>query len=208
LASATALGATLRLTAWLAACCSTSFAFHTAVKPHLLCHATCNFFQGQRHVDPQVIASPLPPAAATTEKVTEYATAKYVTEGSKDILCRIETVPGTFNPGVTKAIVPRPLFLIAQHLVSFRGLFEQAAGIFIARIRIGVVLHRQLAISPRYFPFIGVSLNPEYFVIIAFGHRSSISPKSNLGTHPTTSQISKPNQSRRETNATPRGANP
>ena len=72
------------------------------------------------------------------------------------------------DAGVAELIVPRPLLLIAEHLVGLVHLFELLLGLFVAGVQIGVVLFGLLAV--RFLDLIlrGALGNTQYLVVIAF----------------------------------------
>ena len=59
---------------------------------------------------------------------------------------------------------------IAQRLIGLLGLFELFLGDLIARITVGMMLHRQPPVGLLDLGFAGVARHAEDFVIVAFGH--------------------------------------
>ncbi len=72
---------------------------------------------------------------------------------------------------VPEAVVVRALLRIGQHLVRLGRRLEALLGLLVARIAVGVQLHRELAIGALELAGIGVSADAKYFVIIpSLGH--------------------------------------
>src|SRR5690606_1546538 len=67
----------------------------------------------------------------------------------------------------------RTLAGIGEHFVGLVGLLEFLFRRLVVRIAVGVVFHRQAAIGLLQLCLAGAALNPEHFVIITFGHKSS-----------------------------------
>src|SRR5256885_1424034 len=67
-------------------------------------------------------------------------------------------------------IVCGSLLRIAQNAVGFGGFFEFFLGVLVARIAVGVILQRPLAIGGLHHPIVRVADDPEDLVIIAFGY--------------------------------------
>ncbi len=74
------------------------------------------------------------------------------------------------DTGVAELVVCRTLGGIRQDFVSFARLLELVLGFLIVRVTVGVILHRELTISPFDFLLVRVPGYPENFVIIALGH--------------------------------------
>ena len=66
-------------------------------------------------------------------------------------------------------IVHLALFGVAQDIVGFLDLLKTLLSRFVARIQIGMILARQLAIRLANFVFFGVPRHAKNFVIILFG---------------------------------------
>ena len=71
---------------------------------------------------------------------------------------------------MAELIVGRPLGLVRQNFVGFARLFKLVLGVFIFRVTVRMVLHRELSVRPFNFLLIRVPGNPENVVIIALGH--------------------------------------
>jgi hypothetical protein len=78
---------------------------------------------------------------------------------------------GALKSCMTEPIVSCAFPLILQHVIGFIDGFEFLLSLFIARIAVGVILHRQLAIGFFDFLIAGAFGNPQQAVII-FGHEA------------------------------------
>ena len=110
------------------------------------------------------------PAATTaaTEDVT-----KHIPEdvGEAGATTAAKAATGlAINAGVTKLVVSGTFRIVGQNLVSFAGLFELVLGVGVVRVTVGVILHRELAISSLDFLLVRIPGNTENVVIIALGH--------------------------------------
>src|SRR5205085_9664430 len=109
-----------------------------------LLYSAVGFEKVDLEVDLQIAAAARPaPAAAPPEQV-----AKQIAEQVHDLVGVVEVVRrDTVQPGIAITVVARPLLRIAQHLEGLGRLLELDVRLRIARIAIGVVLHRQRAVS-------------------------------------------------------------
>ena len=75
-----------------------------------------------------------------------------------------------FEGGMAVLVIGSALLLVAQGFVGFLGFLELFFRFRVVRVAIGMVLHRQPAISLLDF-FIGsVAVDAQYFVVVAFAH--------------------------------------
>jgi hypothetical protein len=118
--------------------------------------------------------------ANTTSSSTDPAHAKEVSEniaeGGENILDsdpRKSTETGVSQPIKTVPVVKTPFLLVRKDFIGLRGLFELGFCV-VTVVPIGVILHSQSAIRLFDCSLFGVSLDTQYFVIIALGHNSSI----------------------------------
>ena len=75
---------------------------------------------------------------------------------------------------MTKLVISRPLAGIGEDFIRLLGFLELFFSLLIAGITVGVILHRQPAVSLFDFGFAGVGGHFKNFVIIAFRHRSVV----------------------------------
>src|SRR5271154_328139 len=71
---------------------------------------------------------------------------------------------------MTVSVVGCALVGVRKHAVGFAGFLEALLGFGIARVAVGVVLHRQLAICGLQFGFTYVPGDPEDFIVVCFAH--------------------------------------
>ena len=74
------------------------------------------------------------------------------------------------HPGMAEPIVGGALVLVGQDLVRFLGFLEVRLGLRIARIAIGMMLHREASIRLLDVGFRGVARDAEYFVVVPLRH--------------------------------------
>ncbi len=74
------------------------------------------------------------------------------------------------HAGVTVAVIRLALFRIGQHLIGFLDFLELLFGLFVVRIAVRMVLHRELAISLLDLVFRGVFGQAEDLVKITLCH--------------------------------------
>ena len=99
--------------------------------------------------------------------------AKYIGKAACTLAATKATTGIGIDTGMAKAIIGFTLLGIGQHLVGLFGLFEFFFRFLIARIAIGVELHRELAIRFFQLFFTRVLCNPEHIVKISFSHECS-----------------------------------
>ena len=75
--------------------------------------------------------------------------------------------------GMAVAVVRGALLAVGEMLVSFVELFEARFGLMVARMAVGMALHRRLAKGRLQIRVAGGPFDPEDFVEIALGHSSS-----------------------------------
>jgi hypothetical protein len=114
-------------------------------------------------------------AAAATATLSEDVTetkdvAEDVTEILKDRgIESSRTSRVTAHTGVSETVVQRSLLAIGKNCVRLGNLLELIFRFRVIRIAIGVIRHRELAISALDFDVGGHPRDPEHFVTIAFG---------------------------------------
>jgi hypothetical protein len=132
--------------------------------------AASGFFQIERYVDTDVGTAAHAPSAAATGHAEHFA--EDVAEGFKNVFDVAKLVRELIGAGMAELIVASPLLLIREDFVGFGGLLELLDGVGVARIAVGVILDRQLAIGRSDLLARSVALHSQDFVIVAFGgHR-------------------------------------
>src|SRR5688572_20826334 len=132
------------------------------------------FVEGNLEVVAQVGAAL--DTAAPVAAAKDVAKAEDVAEAAEDVLeagedVRIEAAGrGTAESGVAVTIIEVPFVGVGQDGVGLRRLLEFLLGRVVARIPVGVVLQRELAVGALDLPFAGRPRDPEHVVIIAFAH--------------------------------------
>ncbi len=139
----------------------------------LFFRAARRFFQRDLHVVAQVCAAMClaAPAASAAEDVAEDVAE---IEALRTRAARTERIAAAhaarFEGGVAILVVSRALLPVGQSLVSFLRFLELLLRLRIVRIAVGVVLHRQFAISLLDLFLGGVAVDAEDFVIVALAH--------------------------------------
>jgi len=178
LTGATTGGAGLRLRARLGARTMADLAlFHERNADRLL-GAACGFLQRDLQVVAQVgaavdIGAPTAAtAAATTEDLVEDAA-----EGIRETLearaaakATGAACGGRIYACMTIAVVRGALVAVGEHFVGLFGLLEFLFGAFVVGVAVRVELHRELAIGLLDVLVAGVAIDPQYVVVIPFGH--------------------------------------
>ncbi len=75
------------------------------------------------------------------------------------------------DPGVTETVVLGALLGVREDLVGLRRLLERLLRLLAARVAVGVMLQGQLPVGLLDLFDRSAPVNPEHFVVIAFGHR-------------------------------------
>src|SRR5579864_2378837 len=121
------------------------------------------------------------------EEVAEQATAENVAEGRHDVFGRAKIVNrGALEPGVAVAVIALALIGVGEDFVGLGGLLEALLGLFIARIPVGMILQRLLAIRFLYLFQRSIALHTENFVKITLRrHRHGVSIVERLRLRPT-----------------------
>ena len=70
---------------------------------------------------------------------------------------------------MAKLVVSGAFFPVAENLIGFVDFLELAFSFFVSRVAIGMIFHRQLAISRLQATIIGIPPHTQGIVII-FGH--------------------------------------
>src|SRR5262249_4375510 len=113
-------------------------------------------------------------AAAATASAEEIAEAEDVAEAAEDVLeadedARIESrAAAARDAGVAESIVEAALLAIGEHRVRFGRFLERLLGLVVARVAVGVVLQRELAIGALDLLVRRRALDAEDFVVIPF----------------------------------------
>src|SRR5690606_16647307 len=82
--------------------------------------------------------------------------------------------PATILEGsVTEAVIGSALLGVLQRVIRLIDFLELVLGFRIARIAVGVELHRELAVSAFELCLVGPTLNAEHLVEIPFGQENS-----------------------------------
>ena len=151
--------------------------------------AACGFFKRDFHAVAEVattlgsIAALASTAATTPKEGFKDATAATTTaedfaedvEGIMEAATAASTAStaSTIGKGsVTVAVVGSAFLVVAEDVVGLTDLFEFVLGSLVTRVFIGVMLHRELAVSFLHVVGGDIAWDSQYFVIIAFvGHR-------------------------------------
>src|SRR5262249_36158653 len=80
------------------------------------------------------------------------------------------TPPGGFDTRMAVLIVGRALVGVSENLAGLLGFLEALLRILVVGIAVGVILHRQAAVSLLDLCFCGCFGYVEYLVVIAFRH--------------------------------------
>jgi hypothetical protein len=147
LAPTTALLTVFGFASWPASGAFTSLARVFAFELQRFVNTTRRFFKGERDVSANV-ASTACAAASTAKQVAEHsATAtEHFAKRGKNIFGRSK-VAGAINSGVSVTIVAGSFLGVAQDFVGLSSQFEVLTRFIIARITVGMKLHRELAIG-------------------------------------------------------------
>ena len=147
---------------------------------HLLFATPGGFLESQFHVIAQIRALlGLTRIGATAAKnILEHAPA--AKDFAEDVKWVMETRPRpaaapTRPPvkgRVAELVIRGPLLLVIEHLVSLAQFLEFLLRSLVARVLIGVIFHRLLAVGLLDFLGAGGALNAQDLVIVAFGHGS------------------------------------
>ena len=101
-------------------------------------------------------------AAAAAEDVAED-----VPERREDVVDVVEPAAESGGrAGVAEAVVARALLRIGQHLVRLRRLLELRLRHGVARIAVGVQLHRELAVGALELGRVDAAVDTQHFVVI------------------------------------------
>jgi hypothetical protein len=78
-----------------------------------------------------------------------------------------------FERGMAEPIIGRPLLIVLQDVIGFADILEFLLGRFVARIAVGVKLHRELAVSPLQHIGIGRFRHTQKVVKVLLRHSST-----------------------------------
>jgi hypothetical protein len=149
--------------------------------------AFSGFFQSDLQVVAQIGAT-IDLAAAATLATTPEATSPATEDFFEDVAevkatgtAAESTMPhGRIHAGMTVLIVGGTLVGIREYFVGFLGFLELGFGCFVIRIAVRVVFHGQATVG-LFQLFVGGTFGyTQNFVVIAFGHGSSVSVRINL----------------------------
>src|SRR5579871_6070844 len=71
---------------------------------------------------------------------------------------------------MTEAIVSRALICVAQHLVRFARFLKLFFSDVVARVTVGMILQRLLAVGALQLLVAYIARNAQYFVVVSFSH--------------------------------------
>ena len=135
-------------------------------------HALCRLGEGDLEVVAEIGAALRPAAAAPPPEAEEVAdAAEDVVELGEDR--RIEssgTARGAGHGCVAEPIVARALIRVGQHRIRLGRLLERVLGGLIARIAVGMILQRELAIRALDFLLPCVATDTEDRVVVSLAH--------------------------------------
>lgn len=108
-------------------------------------------------------------AASTAKEVAEHITEDIGEVGAA------ETGPTTathlrVDPSVAVLVVGRTLGRVRKYFVGLVGLLEFLFGVFVVRVAVRVIFHRQAPIGLLQLGFTSAALDPQDLVIITFCH--------------------------------------
>ena len=170
LAAAAAVAATLRLAPLLSAGAAAFGTLLVALELDCLGDAARRFQQIKPHfaADIATLAS-LPPSGAA-ENVAEDPPAQNIAERLEDFADVAELVDaGTFETGVTEAVVASPFVGVVEHLEGFSGLLEADHRLLVAGVLIRMVLDRQLAVGVGNLLAARLARDAENLVVVSLG---------------------------------------
>src|SRR5690606_36469984 len=135
-----------------------------------LLHPTHRFFQRQLHGVAQIGTA----LRATTRAATTAAAENITKDITENIAAAAagtsaEAAAGlTVDTGMTILVVHLAFLGVAQHFIGLGGFFEFGVGVFVIRIAVRVVFHRQFAVGLFQRRRIGILTDTQNFVIISF----------------------------------------
>src|SRR5262250_203391 len=146
-------------------------ASHRGRDAHLGILAGIGFLERDLHVVAQIGTALAPAAAPTSAAAHAEQVVEDIREGGRDIAKAASgTGTGMFKRGMTKAVISSALVRILEDFVGFVDLFEANFRTLIARIAVGMPLHRELAKGGFQFSFVRRALDPQNVVIAALRH--------------------------------------
>src|SRR6185436_5519536 len=107
--------------------------------------------------------------AATSAATTPEDVAEHVAEDVAERVRPAAKAPASgsaLHAGMAKPVIGRALVLIGQGFVGFLGFLEVRLRLRVARIAIGMVLHRQASVRLLDVGFRGVARDAEYLVVV------------------------------------------
>ena len=140
------------------------------------------------------------PTPAAAEQISQNPAAEHVVEVGKDIFkigcmgkvgpLKAAALERAAEAGVPVLVVDLAFLGITEDLIRFRSLLESGRGLFIARVPVGVIFHRLLAIGFLDVALGRAALQTQYVIIVAFGHYPIRSPRIPPNTSPRLEKIS------------------
>ena len=119
-------------------------------------------------------AAPPPAAEQVAEAEGVAEVGEDVGEVGKDRRIDAAAAAATADAGVAEAIVERPLLLVGENGVGLGRFLEFLFRLAVARVAIGMMLQRQLAVGAFDLDYGRLALDAEDLVIITFAHRVAL----------------------------------
>ena len=139
-----------------------------------LVDASHRIFKVQLHHVADIGPTPWRLAAATA---TAEDVAEDVAENIANVLkARTGVAPAhaVLEGGMPLLVIHAALAAVGQDFVGLLGFLERCLGTLVAGVAVRVVLHRRAAVSLLQVIVAGIARHAQYFVIVAFAHRSRL----------------------------------
>ena len=146
------------------------FAFRHRRDAYLCFGAPCRLFERDLEVVAQVRAAlyaAAPAAASAAEDVPEDVGKIETLRACAE---RAASTHSALECGVAVLVIGSALLRVAQYFISFLRFLEMFLGFRIVRIAVGVMLHRQLAISLFDIFVRSIAVDAENFIVVFFCH--------------------------------------
>src|SRR6185437_1817973 len=175
-AYAPAGGAGFRLGAGLGARAGAGFACDRSRDANLRGFAFVRFFERDLHVVAKI-------GAALAARGAAGAAARHAEDAFEDVCeCGAEigaeavaaTHAAMFKSGVTEAVISGTLVAVLEDVVGLVDFLEAVLAVLIARIAVGVMLHRELAERCLQLDFRAGAFDAQDLVVVALGHAALI----------------------------------
>ena len=108
-------------------------------------------------------------AASTTEEVAEHVTEDIGEVGAAETSATA-AAHLRVDPGVAVLVVGRTFGRVRKHFVGLVGLLEFLFGVFVIRVAVRVIFHRQTPVGLLQLGFTSTALDPQDLVIVTFCH--------------------------------------